>query len=96
VSESKQGVAGLFGRVAAGHDQVGFFHQMARRLLTLAGVGQGMRVLDVACGAGAVLVQAAHVVGPGSLAVGIDLPEPMAAVAASRRSGWTRPTGWSR
>jgi SAM-dependent methyltransferase len=38
----------------------------------------------VACGVGAVLVQAAHVVGPGSLAVGIDLAEPMAAVAASK------------
>jgi ubiquinone/menaquinone biosynthesis C-methylase UbiE len=49
-------VAGLFGRAAAGYDEVGFFHQVARRLLVLAGVGPGMRVLDVACGTGAVLV----------------------------------------
>jgi SAM-dependent methyltransferase len=81
---SRQSVAGLFGRVAARYDQVGFFHQVARRLLALAGVRHGMRVLDVACGAGAVLVPAACLVGPTGLAVGIDLAEPMAAVAASK------------
>jgi SAM-dependent methyltransferase len=75
-------VAGLFGRAAAGYDEVGFFHQVARRLLVLAGVGPGMRVLDVACGTGAVLVQAARLTGTAGLAVGIDLAEPMAAVAA--------------
>jgi ubiquinone/menaquinone biosynthesis C-methylase UbiE len=84
VKNPKQTVADLFGRAAADYDQVGFFHQIAQRLLALAGVGQGTRVLDVACGSGAVLVQAARVVGPGGLAVGIDLAEPMAAVAARR------------
>jgi SAM-dependent methyltransferase len=75
-------VASLFGRAAARYDEVGFFHQVARRLLALAGVGPGMRVLDVACGTGAVLVQAARLAGTAGLAVGIDLAEPMAAVAA--------------
>jgi SAM-dependent methyltransferase len=84
VEESKQSVAGLFGRVAAGYDEVGFFHQVAGRLLALAGVGQGMRILDVACGAGAVLVPAARLVGPAGLAVGVDLAAPMAAVAAGK------------
>jgi ubiquinone/menaquinone biosynthesis C-methylase UbiE len=84
VDEPKQSVAGLFGRVAAGYDQVGFFHQVAQRLLALAGVGHGMRIFDVACGAGAVLVPAARLVGPTGLAVGVDLAEPMAAVAARR------------
>jgi ubiquinone/menaquinone biosynthesis C-methylase UbiE len=84
VKESKQTVAGLFGRAAASYDQVGFFHQIAQRLLALAGVGQGMRVLDVACGSGAVLVQAARLAGPAGLAVGVDLAEPMAAVAAGQ------------
>jgi ubiquinone/menaquinone biosynthesis C-methylase UbiE len=82
VDEPKQSVAGLFGRAAAGYDQVGFFHQVARRLLTLAGVRHGMQVLDVACGSGAVLVPAARLAGPAGLAIGIDLAEPMAAVAA--------------
>jgi ubiquinone/menaquinone biosynthesis C-methylase UbiE len=84
VEESKQSVAGLFGRVAAGYDEVGFFHQVAGRLLALAAVGQGMRILDVACGAGAVLVPAARLVGPAGLAVGVDLAAPMAAVAAGK------------
>jgi O-methyltransferase / aklanonic acid methyltransferase len=84
VCAPKRSVAGLFGRVAAGYDQIGFFHQVARRLLALADTGQGMRVLDVACGAGAVLVPAARLVGPVGLAVGIDLAEPMAAVAARK------------
>jgi SAM-dependent methyltransferase len=82
VEESKQSVEGLFGRVAAGYDQVGFFHQVAQRLLALAGVRQGMRVLDVACGTGAVLIPAARLACPAGLAVGVDLAEPMAAVAA--------------
>jgi ubiquinone/menaquinone biosynthesis C-methylase UbiE len=92
VCEPRQSVAGLFGRVAAGYDQVGFFHQVARRLLDLAGVGHGMRILDVACGAGAVLVPAARLVGPTGLAVGVELAEPMAAVAAGRllRQGRSR------
>ena len=82
VCASRQRVAGLFGRAAAGYDEVGFFHQVAGRLLTLAGVRQGMRVLDVACGTGAVLVGAARRVGPTGMTVGVDLAEPMAAVAA--------------
>ena len=92
VEESKQSVARLFGRAAAGYDQVGFFHQVAQRLLALAGVDQGMRVLDVACGSGAALVQAARLVGPMGLAVGVDVAEPMAAVAARqlRRLGQGR------
>jgi O-methyltransferase / aklanonic acid methyltransferase len=81
----RRALAGLFGRAAAaGYDQVGFFHQVARRLLTLAGARPGMRVLDVACGAGAVLVEAAHRVGPTGVTVGVDLAEPMAAAAARR------------
>jgi ubiquinone/menaquinone biosynthesis C-methylase UbiE len=92
VEQPKRSVAGLFGRVAAGYDLVGFFHQVAQRLLALAGVGLGMRVLDVACGAGAVLVPAARLVGPAGLAIGVDLAEPMAAVAAGglRRLGQGR------
>ena len=78
----KQNVASLFGRAAAGYDAVGFFHQVAQRLLALAEVRPGMRVLDLACGTGAVLVQAARLVGPTGMAVGVDLAEPMAAVAA--------------
>jgi SAM-dependent methyltransferase len=84
VNSPKHDVAGLFGRAAAGYDQVGFFHQVAERLLSLTEVRPGMRVLDVACGTGAVLVPAAQLVGPTGLAVGVDRAEPMVAVAARR------------
>lgn len=55
---TKQLVAGLFGRVAASYDQAGFLHQIARRLVTRTGVRPGERVLDVACGTGAALLEA--------------------------------------
>lgn len=82
-------IAGLFGRVAASYDQAGFLHQSARRLVAHAGVRPGMRVLDVACGTGAALLEATRRVGPDGLVVGIDLAEPMAAEAARRvRTAW--------
>jgi SAM-dependent methyltransferase len=84
VHERDRGVAGLFSRVAVSYDQAGFLDQIARRLVAHAGVRPGMRVLDVACGTGAALLEAAHRAGPDGLAVGIDLAEPMAAQAARR------------
>jgi SAM-dependent methyltransferase len=77
-------VAGLFGRVAASYDQAWFLRQIARRLVAHAGVRPGMRVLDVACGTGGALLEAAHRVGPGGVVVGVDLAEPMVAQAAER------------
>lgn len=70
-------VIGLFGRVAASYDQAGFLHQIARRLVAHAGVCPGMRVLDVACGTGAALLEAARRTGPDGFTVGVDLAEPM-------------------
>jgi demethylmenaquinone methyltransferase/2-methoxy-6-polyprenyl-1,4-benzoquinol methylase len=43
-----------------------------RRALRRAGVGPGMRVLDVAVGTGLVASQAARLVGPTGLVVGVD------------------------
>jgi ubiquinone/menaquinone biosynthesis C-methylase UbiE len=77
-------VAGLFGRVAASYDQAGFLHQIARRLVVHADVRSGMRVLDVACGTGAALLEAARRAGPDGFVVGIDLAEPMVGQAARR------------
>jgi ubiquinone/menaquinone biosynthesis C-methylase UbiE len=84
VDGTKQVVAGLFGRVAASYDQAGFLHQIARRLVAHAGVRPGMRVLDVACGTGAALLEAARRVGPDGVVIGVDLAEPMVARAAGR------------
>jgi ubiquinone/menaquinone biosynthesis C-methylase UbiE len=44
-----------------------------RRFLEEAGLSQGMKVLDIGCGAGDVSVLAAEIVGPSGSIVGIDL-----------------------
>lgn len=55
------------------------FAPMAHRLVSLAGLGPGQRVLDVACGTGIVARTAAAVVGP--TVVGLDVNPEMLAVA---------------
>jgi ubiquinone/menaquinone biosynthesis C-methylase UbiE len=54
------------------------------RLLRLAGIGPGMRVLDVGCGAGDVTMLAAGLVGPSGSVTGIDRSDRPLALAASR------------
>ena len=51
------------------------------RLLEAARLEPGARVLDVACGTGVLTVEAARVVSPGGMAVGVDLNPGMLAVA---------------
>ena len=77
--EYKERIAGLFNRVAPKYDHVGprFFSHFGRRLVELARMPSGARVLDVACGRGAVLFPAAEQVGPKGQVIGIDLSETM-------------------
>jgi len=58
----KEQVADLYTRTAAAYGQVGppFFQHVGRRLVELAAVPSGTRVLDVATGRGAVLFAAAE------------------------------------
>jgi O-methyltransferase/aklanonic acid methyltransferase len=76
---SKQDVQSLFDEVSATYDSSGvdFFGQIARELVARAQLGEGSIVLDVGCGAGAVLVAASQVVGPTGRLIGIDLAEGM-------------------
>ena len=88
-------IAEWFGQVADVYDQVGvdFFSQFGRRLVALAGLKPGWRVLDVGTGRGAVLFPAAEAVVPGGGEVlGTDLsPEMVAATAAEvQRRGLER------
>jgi SAM-dependent methyltransferase len=52
-----------------------------RRMLELAAIRPGERVLDVACGTGLVTLSVARRVGPGGWVTGVDLSEKMVAEA---------------
>jgi O-methyltransferase / aklanonic acid methyltransferase len=75
----KQAITLSFGRAAPIYDQEGprFFSQFGHRLVELAHVRAGARVLDVAAGRGAILFAVAQQVGPDGQVVGIDLAEGM-------------------
>lgn len=57
---------------------------LTERMLDLAGVTRGMRVLDVACGRGEPSVPAAHRVGPEGRVLGVDLVEGVLEMARER------------
>src|SRR6185503_14934164 len=66
-------------RDAARRDRI---HQpVADAVLTAAGLHAGGHVLDLGCGCGATTLAAARLVAPTGTATGIDLSEPMLAVA---------------
>ena len=65
---------------AAAHYERFWARQLApaqRRLLELAALAPGERVLDVACGTGLVTLPAAEAVGPGGAVVATDISEEM-------------------
>ncbi len=64
---------------------------LAKRLLELAALRPGMAVLDVACGTGLVLLDAAAAVGPSGRVTAVDLSAQMlkqVAPAFPRVGGW--------
>jgi len=65
-------------------DQARFFGDLTDEVLGRAGVGPGMRVLDVGCGTGDVSVLAARRVGPTGQVLGIDRAPEAVAVAQRR------------
>lgn len=58
--------------------------QLTRRLLANAGIGPGMRVLDVGCGPGDVSFLAHEMVGTDGLVVGVERDEQAVATARQR------------
>lgn len=81
IAEQKRETIGVFSRGAATYDQVGppFFSHFGRRLVELAQIHPGARVVDIATGRGAVLFPAAEAVGPQGQVTGIDLSKEMVA-----------------
>lgn len=78
----------LFGHSAAELErlewQAGYLRPYTERLLAEAGIGPGMRVLDVGCGAGDVTLLVADRVGPTGSVVGIDRSAQAVAFATDR------------
>ena len=76
---SDNSTAEIFSRAAPDFDQTGprFFSQSGRRLVELANIPKSSRVLDVACGRGAVLFSAAEEVGAQGQVFGMDLADGM-------------------
>jgi ubiquinone/menaquinone biosynthesis C-methylase UbiE len=60
-----------------------FFTPCAEQLLDMAGVGEGERVLDVACGTGIVTRRAAERAGAGGHVIGVDVNDGMVDFAAT-------------
>lgn len=73
----KEQVVSRFNATAGAYDRNRAVQICATRLLELAALQPGERVLDVACGTGNVALAAAGAVGPGGRVVGIDLTEGM-------------------
>ncbi|MER7281924.1 class I SAM-dependent methyltransferase [Dactylosporangium sp. NPDC000244] len=64
--------------------QAAFLHGTTERLLRAAGLGPGMRVLDVGSGSGDVALLAASLVGPAGSVVGVDVDPAVLTVARGR------------
>lgn len=65
-------------------DQARLFGELTEEVFVRAGIGAGMRVLDVGCGAGDVSFLLARMVGPSGAVIGIDRSEEAVAMATAR------------
>lgn len=79
-NEYKEWVAGVFDRTSASYDQIGprFFTYFGRGLVEFSEIRAGSRILDVACGRGAVLIPASEKTGESGEVIGIDISSGMA------------------
>jgi 2-polyprenyl-3-methyl-5-hydroxy-6-metoxy-1,4-benzoquinol methylase len=65
-------------------DQARLFGELTEDVFVRAGIGPGMSVLDVGCGAGDVSFLLARMVGPSGAVVGVDRSEDAVAMANAR------------
>jgi ubiquinone/menaquinone biosynthesis C-methylase UbiE len=85
VEDVKAAVVGVFDRTARDYEPAGvdFFNRMGRRLVEVAQLAPGDRVLDLGCGRGASLFPAAAAVGPTGAVLGLDLAPTMVELTAA-------------
>ncbi|MBA2453396.1 MAG: methyltransferase domain-containing protein [Chloroflexia bacterium] len=83
ITTRKAQTRAMFNRIAEGYDMAGpgCFAHFGKRLVEVADIKPGQRVLDVATGRGAALFPAATQVGPSGEVTGIDLAEEMVRIA---------------
>jgi SAM-dependent methyltransferase len=74
----KDTLQGVFTRSASSYERIRYFPIFGEWLVETAQIPEGAKVLDVACGRGAVLFPAAERVGYSGRVIGIDLAEGMA------------------
>jgi len=74
----KDTLQGVFTRSASSYERIRYFPIFGQWLVDTAQVPAGAKVLDVACGRGAVLFPAAQRVGAKGKVIGIDLAQGMA------------------
>jgi ubiquinone/menaquinone biosynthesis C-methylase UbiE len=78
-AQRKKQIAEVFDKSAATYDHVGprFFSHFGRRMVEVAQIPSGSKILDVATGRGAVLFPAAESIGTKGHVIGIDISEKM-------------------
>ena len=79
LSEHKEWVAGVFDWASDSYDCTGpqIFTYYGKGLVGFSKIRSGSRVLDVACGKGAVLIPASDAVGKSGSVIGIDISNGM-------------------
>lgn len=84
--ERKQQVASSFNLAAVGYDKsaLRFLPIGAKRLVELAGLQSGQKVLDIATGTGTAAITAASMVGANGKVIGIDIAQEMLTQAQSK------------
>ncbi len=73
LAEYKQQIADLYSGRSAGYDNGAWHPRIAHRLVELADIQPGHKVLDLATGTGMVAVEAAQIVGNEGYVIGIDI-----------------------
>ncbi len=74
----------LFNKIFESYDRLKFQKEPCERLVIHAGIGQGERVLDVACGTGWATLAAAHAVGPTGRVTGMDIADKALEIARGK------------